>query len=306
MKAIRIAAFGSADVLTLKEIERPACGANDVVIKVGASGVNPIEWKIRSGAMAGVLARLLPVTLGWECAGIIVEIGPDVDHWKLGDNVFALTDFSRDGTHAEYIATDARNVAPKPVSLSYEQAATVPMTAQAAWSVLEAAALTAGQSVLIHGAGGSVGHWLIQFAKQAGLHVTGTASTADLETISALGCDDVIDYRNQRFEDAGTFDAVADLVGGETQERSWGVIVRGGRLVSLAAPLAPEREGVRGLFVFTQPRGSVLTKISALLDSGALVPLPVKTQLPLSKAKLIHELGESGKSGKSVLTVASL
>lgn len=305
MKAVRIHAFGGGDVIALDDIARPAPEANDVIVRVSASGVNPMEWKVRSGMMGSALGRPLPATLGWECSGVVVETGPGVVRFKTGDEVFALTPFTREGTHAEYVAVDADAVAIKPSSLSFVQAAAVPMTAQAAWSALEGAALISGQRLLIQGAGGAVGHWLIQFAKEAGLHVTGTASTDDLSSIRALGCEGVVDYRHDKFEDAGMFDAVIDLVGGETQERSWAVINPGGRLVSLAMPPAPERAGVKGVFVFTQSRGWVLGKIAAMIDAGTLVALPVANVLPLADAARAHAMGETGKGGKTVLTVAA-
>ncbi len=239
MKTLQITRFGDATVLSVEEAPPPELGADDVLIRVVASGFNPIESKIRSGAMARALGRPLPVTLGWECAGVVERTGARVRRFKPGDAVFTYAPFTRGGTHAELVAVDAAHVALKPSSLSFERAAAVPLTAQAAATVLAAGRVTRGDKVLIHGAGGAVGHWLVQFAKERGATIAATALDDRVQAVRALGADEVIDYRLRRFEELGRFAAVFDLVGGETQERSWALLQPGGRLVSTT--IAPAR-----------------------------------------------------------------
>ena len=310
MKAARITSFGPADELRIDDIETPSLSrACDVLVRVVASGVNAIEWKIRSGSMGKALGRSLPATLGWECAGVVEAVGDAAEGLRVGDAVHGYPEFTRDGTHAEYIVVNAAQLALKPSSLSFDQAAAVPMTAQAAWSALEAAGEVAGKRALVNGAGGAVGHWLVQLAKQRGAQVTATASRGDCAKVAALGADRTLDYRVERFEDAGMFDLVFDLVGGATQTRSWSALGRGGMLVSLTQPPdeAKAREtGATGRFVFTQPRGVVLAEIDALIESGRLVPLDVAERRPLEEIAWVHAEGEAGKGrGKTVLAVTA-
>ena len=310
MKAARIESFGPADTLRIVETDMPVIARpSDVLVRVVASGVNAIEWKIRSGAMAQALGRPLPATLGWECAGVVEAVGSAAQGLRVGAAVHGYPEFTRDGTHAEYVVVDAAQLALKPASLSFEQAAAVPMTAQAAWSVLEAAGDVAARRILVHGAGGAVGHWLVQLASQRGARVTATASRGDCAKVGALGAERTLDYRADRFEDAGPFDLVIDLVGGETQTRSWAVLGRGGVLVSLVQPPDPAQAhttGAAGRFVFTRPRGAVLAEIGALLESGRLVPLEVAQCRPLADIASVHAEGEAGKNpGKTVLAVAA-
>jgi NADPH:quinone reductase-like Zn-dependent oxidoreductase len=305
MRAIRAHEFGSADVLRLDEIAAPAVGEGDILVRVVASGVNPIEWKIRSGAMARALGRPLPATFGWECAGIVISVGSSVSTFKAGDAVFSYPEFTRGGTHADQVAIAADQAARKPRTLDFAAAAAVPMTAQAAWTALDAAVIEPGERVLVHGAGGAVGHWLVQLAKLRGAEVIATASGKQLGTVAALGARKVIDYREQRFEDIGPVAVVFDLVGGETQERSWAMLGDGGRLVSTVSPPAPQRNGAKGTFVFTPPRGALLAQIATLLDKGTLSPLSIGSTMSFTQAAQAHALGEAGKLlGKAVLTVS--
>ena len=310
MKAARIQSFGPAETLTITETETPVLDRpGDVLVRVMASGVNAIEWKIRSGAMARALGRPLPVTLGWEFAGVVAAVGSAVRGLPVGAAVHGYPEFTRDGSHAEYVLVDAAQLAVKPATLSFEQAAAVPMTAQAAWSVLEAAGDVAGQRALIHGAGGAVGHWLVQLAKQRGARVTATASQGDAARVAGLGADRTLDYRAGRFEDAGPFDLVFDLVGGETQTRSWSVLRSAGLLVSTVQPPDEAQAcgaGATGRFVFTAPRGAVLAEIDALIESGRLVPLKVAQCRPLDDIALVHAEGEAGnRVGKTVLVIGT-
>ncbi len=309
MQAARLHDFGAPSAIRIENATEPTPAPGDALVRVLTSGINPIEWKIRSGAMGRALGRPLPVTLGWECAGVVEQVGAEVRGFAVGDPVFAYPEFGRDGSHAGKIAIAAVQLARKPESLSFAQAAAVPMTAQAAWTALEVAAAASGQRVLIHGAAGAVGHWLVQLAKAAGLRVVATASGDGLAAVRALGADETVDYKSTRFEEAGSFDVVFDLVGGETQQRSWGVLAPGGVVVSTVSPPDAERgkqSGREGRFVFTPPRGAVLAEIGARLDAGALQPLAVAAIRPLADLVSIHTEGEAGRSGgKTVLSIGA-
>jgi NADPH:quinone reductase-like Zn-dependent oxidoreductase len=305
MKAVRIHQFGASDVVVIDDVAVPTPGPGDIIVRVIASAVNPIEFKIRRGDMGKALGRPLPVTLGWDCAGVVAAVGPGATRFKVGDPVFAFPEFTRDGTHAEFIALPAAQAAFKPTSLTFEQAVAMPMTAQAAWTTLRTANLRPGERVLVQGAAGAVGHWLVQLVKRAGAHVIATAGAGDLARVRMLGADQVIDYGRSRFEDeAGTVDAVLDLVGGETQTRSWNVIGEAGRLVSTVPPAGPIT-GRKPLFVFTRPDGDLLGRIGMMIDGGELKPFPVTAVLPLEDIRRVHEQADSGRLvGKTILAVS--
>jgi NADPH:quinone reductase-like Zn-dependent oxidoreductase len=308
MKAIRINAFGGADQLRLEDIAIPAIGAKDVLVRVVAAGVNPVDWKIRSGALAAAFPVKPPVTPGWDGSGIVDAVGADVAGFKAGDAVFFFAEFARGGTYAEYVAVDAAQVALKPRSLSFTQAAAIPTPAQAAWRALvEVAPVRAGMTVLVHGAGGPLGSVAVQLAKQAGAHVIGTAGDASMAIARASGADEVIDYRTQRFEElVRATDIVLDTVGGAVQEASWATLKPGGILVATAVPPSAERAAaanVRAEMIFTPPRGAVLARIAALVDAGRL-RVAVSHEFALADAARAHRLGESGQArGKIVLSV---
>jgi NADPH:quinone reductase-like Zn-dependent oxidoreductase len=309
MQAIQLTTFGAADVLRIKSVATPQVREHDLLVRVIASGVNPVEWKIREGHMARLLGRPLPVVLGWECAGIVDRAGAAVTRFKAGDAVFAYPEFTRDGTHAEYVAIDERQAALKPASLSFSQAAATALTSQAALAALSAADVKKGDRVLIHGAGGAVGHFLLQLAKARGIVIAATALSSDIEAVRTLGADEVVDFTEQRFEDLGKFDVVFDLVGGETQTRSWAVLGRHGRLVSTASPPSTDMAkaaDAKGIFVFTTADGDVLQEIANKLDNRTLSPLPIAKTFPLGHAAEAHRLGQAGKAGgKMVLDIAA-
>ncbi len=306
MKAVQATAFGDASVLSLVDIATPQPLGRDTLVRVKASGVNPIEWKIRSGVMAKAIGRDLPVTFGWACAGIVERVGADVTAFKVGQEIYSYPEFTRGGTHAEFVLIDERQAAFKPESLSFAQAAAAAMTAQAAWTAMDVAKVRSGERVLIHGGAGALGHWLIQLANHAGAEVITTASGAGVQSAADLGAARVIDYRGEQFEEAGPVDVVFDLIGGPTQIRSWALLGQGGRLISTAMPPdaeAAKTKGATGHFVFTPPSGAVLAAIGEQIDGGILKPLPVALELPLADAVRAHELGETGKAGgKMVLT----
>ena len=310
MKAIRIHAYGGPELMQLEDTPVPPCGAGDLLVRVIAAGINPIDWKMRSGMMAAQLPKPFPITLGSDAAGIVTAMGGSVQGFELGDEVFFYAEFGRGGTYAEYVAVEARQVAKKPHTVSFSTAAALPIPGQAAWTALiETAKIEHGQRVLIHGGAGALGTIAVQLAKEHGAHVIATASGDGLALVTSLGADEVIDYRSQRFEQvARDIDIVLDTLGGATQEASWTTMRKGGLLVSTAMPPSPERAaaaGVRAAFVFTPPRGAVLAQLAQRVDDGRLRVL-VGQELALADAGRAHRLGESSKArGKMILHVAA-
>jgi NADPH:quinone reductase-like Zn-dependent oxidoreductase len=306
MRAVRINSFGDASVLSIEDIAIPEPGPGEILVRVVASSVNPIEWKIRSGMMAKALQRPLPVTLGWDCAGVVEKLGAGVGAFRAGDAIFSYPEFAAGGTHAEYVTIKAEQAAIKPPALSFVEAAALPMTAGAAWQcVVAVGSVQPGQRVLIHGASGGVGTIAVQLAKLKGAHVIATASGANADLVRSLGADEIIDYRTTPFETvARDIDLVVDLVGGETQRRSWQVMRPGGLLVCTTAPPSQEeavKAGVRAAFVFTPPDGSTLAQIGTLAEAGKIRPV-IGLELPLAEARRAHEIGEAGgAAGKIVL-----
>lgn len=308
MKAIRIHHYGPASEMVLEEVVLPHFGAGDVLIRVVASGVNAIDWKIRAGFMAQAMPFPMPLTLGWECAGVVDAVGERVTGFQPGDAVFTLAEFVRGGTYAEYVAVDATQVALAPRSVPLGEAAAIPMTAQAAWTAIEAARLQPDQHILIHGGAGGVGSYAIQLARAQGARVTTTVATADVERAKALGAETVIDYTHSDFADhVRAMDVVIDTVGGPTQDASWATLKAGGVLLALAQPPAPERAqaaGVRAGMVMTLGRGAVLKTIADMLDAGQLQTLPCHAY-PLAEARQVHESGEARRLvGRTVLRVS--
>jgi NADPH:quinone reductase-like Zn-dependent oxidoreductase len=310
MKAIRIHAYGGPEQMVLEDAPVPVCGANDVLVRVAAAGVNPVDWKIRSGAMAHGLPKTFPITLGSDAAGTLESVGPTVTGFEPGDEVFFYAEFARGGTYAEFVAVDAAQVALKPRTVPFATAAALPTPGQAAWTaLLDTAHIERGMRVLIHGGAGALGSAAVQLAKQQGLHVIATASGDGVELVRSLGADEVIDYRTQRLEDlVRGVDVVLDTIGGPTQEASWSTLKRGGILVATAMPPQPERAaaaGVRAAFVFTPPRGAVLAQLAERVDAGRLRVL-VGQEFALADAAQAHRLGESGQArGKMILHVGA-
>lgn len=304
MKAIQIHEYGDADVLRYEDAEKPQIQPDDVLIRVAATSFNPVDAKIRAGFMKDQMPKTLPFILGWDCAGTIEEIGANVKNFKAGDEVFAMMDFARGGSYAEYVAVNANQVALKPKSLSFVESAALPMVAQTALLALETAELKAGQTILIHGGAGGVGSMAIQMAKALGAKVITTASGEDLELVKSLGADQAIDYKTTNFKTVvKDVDAVLDVLGGQTQTDSFGVLKRGGILIATAQPPSKETAeeyGVRAQIIFTQPSGEQLEKIAQLADAGKLKPI-IGAEMPLADAKKAHE--SKGGNGKTVFNV---
>jgi NADPH:quinone reductase-like Zn-dependent oxidoreductase len=304
MKAIRIHEFGGPEVLQYEDIPRPEPASGEVLVRVYAAGVNPVDWKMRQGGRE----RPLPMIPGWDLAGVVESVGEGVTDWKKGDEVYSRPDISRDGSYAEYIAVRASELARKPKSVDYINAAAIPLTSLTAWqSLFDVGGLRSGQKVLIHAAAGGVGHFAVQLAKWKGAYVIGTASEKNHKFLRSIGADETIDYEKTRFEDAvHDVDMVFDTIGGETQERSWRTLNKGGILVSIIRRPTEEeaaRYGARQGYVFVQPNGEELTKIAELVDSGKVKPY-VQTVLPLADAGRAQELSETRHTrGKIVLKV---
>ena len=309
MKAIRIHAFGGPSVLKLEEVDRPTFGEEELLVKVIAASVNPVDYKIREGKYPVVKADKLPYILGRDLAGIVEECGGLVDDWKRGDEVFAVPGIDR-GAYAEYAVVKTSEAARKPRNLDFVAAAAVPLAGLTAWEGLfRYGGLQAGQRVLIHGGAGGVGHFAIQFAKAHGAYVITTVSERHVPFVRALGADEVIDYTKQRFEDVvKDVDLVYDLIAGETQERSWNVLRRGGTLVSTLTEPSQDTaraKGVRALRYTVSDNGGELEEIGRLIAAGKVKPKVTKT-FPLAEAASAQQYLQAGHiEGKVVLTVAA-
>jgi NADPH:quinone reductase-like Zn-dependent oxidoreductase len=253
----------------------------------------------------------LPLILGYELAGIVEAIGTEVSGFKLGDEVYGATNEQLTGAYAEYALPLGRMMSQKPKTLNFIEAASAPIGTVTAWQMLfDYGHITAGQTVLVHGAAGNVGGYAVQLASQAGLHVVATAAATDLDYVRGLGAERVVDYKKERFEESlNGVDIVLDTVGGETQERSLRVLKPGGILVSVVSPIpeaAQNRYGVRAAYFYADVTTKRLNKITELFDSGKLAT-NVGTVLPLEQARTAHEMlgGEPHKRGKIVLSIAA-
>ena len=241
MKAVRVHRFGPPEVISLDDLPKPEPGRGEVVVRVNAAGIGPWDALIRRGE--SVLKQPLPLILGSDLSGVVDSIGVGVEELKVGDEIFGVTNERFTGAYAEYAVAKASMIAPKPKRLNHTHAASVPVVAVTAWQmVFELAQLSSGQAVLVHGGAGNVGSYAVQLAKRAGAMVIATASVENDSYVRRLGADGVIDYRTRRFEErVKDIDAVVDTVGGETLDRSYGVLKRGGIVVSSAAQPSKEK-----------------------------------------------------------------
>jgi NADPH:quinone reductase-like Zn-dependent oxidoreductase len=308
MKAARVLRFGPPNVITHEDMPQPQPAAGQLLVRVKAAGVGHWDALIREGK---VKLQPLPLILGSELSGIIEGMGADVSGFKLGDEVYGATNEQFSGAYAEYAVPFAKKMAQKPNTLSFIEAASAPIVTVTAWQMLfDYARVTAGQTVLIHGAAGNVGAYAVQMAKQAGLHVVASAGSADLDYVRGLGAERVVDYKKERFEDSVSgVDVVLDTVGGDTQLRSLRVLKPGGILVSVVSPV-PEpiqrRYGVRAAYFYVDVTTARLNKITELFDSRKLVT-EVGSVLPLEEARIAHEMlgGAPHQRGKIVLSIAA-
>ena len=308
MKAWRVHEFGPPEVMVLETIPRPVPGPGEVLVKVHAAGVGPWDGWIRAGKSA--LPQPLPLTLGSDLSGEVEALGPDVSNMAVGDQVFGVTNPRFVGAYAEYAVASAGMLAKKPTSLSFIEAASVPVIAVTAWqSLFEHARLKAGQTVVIHGAAGNVGAIAVQLARRAHLRCVATAGTDDIGYVQALGEDTVVDIRTQRFEDeVKDADAVLDLVGGETQTRSFQVLRPGGKLISAVSQPDQARakhHGVTAAFFLVEVTTERLGRIAELIDHGEL-KTRLGVVLPLAAARGAHLMLEGRQpqpKGKIIINV---
>jgi NADPH:quinone reductase-like Zn-dependent oxidoreductase len=332
MKAFVVAKYGK-DGVRAADVSDPKVGTNDVLVKVSAASINPLDKMVRNGEFKQLLKYKTPFVLGHDVAGVVVQVGASVRDFKVGDEVFARPRDLRIGTFAEYIAIDQNDVAHKPASLTLHEAAAVPLVALAAWQILvEKAQLKPGQKVLVHAGAGGLGSTVIQLAKHLGAHVTTTTSGATEGLVRDLGADEVIDYTKQDFSQIlSGYDLVLDSLGGENLMKSLTVLKPGGLAIGVAGPpdsgfakqlgaakpfqfvmsflsrkvrKAAKKVGVRYLFFFMRANGSQLGKLAALYDAGDLRPV-LDSTFAFERTLDALTYVESGKvrAGKVVVTL---
>ena len=308
MKAVCIHSFGGPEVLKLESVDIPQPKEDEVLIKIHAASVNPVDYKIRAGKYPPVKEQQLPKVLGRDVCGTIERCGSAVQSFTEGDAVYAMLD-GGSGGYAQYATLKADLCSRKPASLDYSQAAAIPLAGLTAWQGLfDEGNLHAGQRVLIHGGAGGVGHLAIQFAKAKGATVCTTVSSQDMEFARSLGADEVVDYKTERFEEKlHDVDLVFDLVAGDTQERSWSVLKDGGTMIStLAKPsdIKAREHHARATNYVAHPDGAELAEIARLVDSGKVRPCVLATY-PLADAAVAQQrLEREHPHGKVVLQVS--
>ncbi|WP_296715190.1 NADP-dependent oxidoreductase [Rhodoblastus sp.] len=330
MKAVFVERYGGNDQLRFGNMPDPELRDRDVLVRVHAAGVNPLDSKIRDGEFKLILPYRLPLILGNDVAGVVIGVGPEVRAFKPGDEVYARPRQDRIGAFAELIAMDEADVAMKPKNLTMEEAASIPLVALTAWQALvERAQLKKGQKVLIHAGSGGLGTFAIQLAKHVGATVATTTSAANIELVKSLGADIVIDYKNDDFENVlSGYDVVLNSLGKDTLEKSLSVLKPGGKLVSVSGPPDAEfaktngsswflqqvmrflsfgirkkasRHRVTYSFLFMQANGQQLSKITALIEAGVIRPV-IDRIFPFDAAKEALAYVEAGRSkGKVVV-----
>ncbi|MFD9882235.1 NADP-dependent oxidoreductase [Streptomyces alboflavus] len=311
MRAVSPRAWGAPDVLVPVEVDRPEPGITEILVKVHAAGVNPVDWKTRAAGEFGTWGDT-PI-LGYDVSGTVEAVGPGVTLFAPGDEVFGMPRFPEQaGGYAEYVVAPARRFARKPAAIDHVEAAALPLAALTAWQgLIETAELRAGQRVLIHAAAGGVGHLAVQIAKAQGAYVIGTARADKHDFLRSLGADELIDYTTTDFAEAvRDVDVVLDGVGGAYGDRSLPVLRRGGHLVTLPDPGGlPDAERARAAGVHTgwtivEPDRHGMLEIARLVAEGRL-RAEVAATFPLARAAEAHAVGELSRTqGKLVLTVA--
>ncbi|MFW6033975.1 MAG: NADP-dependent oxidoreductase [bacterium] len=309
MRAIVAEGTGGPEVLREVELPQPEPGIGEVLVRVHAAGTNPVDWKTRAGhGMSGLFGDS-PRVLGWDVAGTVERLGFGVTRFEVGDRVFGLPRFPHPGrAYAEYLTAPPRHLVRTPARMDDVHAAGLPLCGLTAWQALyDTAGLRAGQRVLIHGAGGGVGHLAVQLARLRGAEVVGTASAGKHEALRELGAHELVDYRTVDFEDAvGKVDVVLDTVGGDYPQRSLAVLNPGGTLVSLASRTLPEgpevaAKGIRCAWMLVEPDHHALSLLADLFDQGKIT-VRVERTSPLSEVRSVHAELEQGRGfGKSVL-----
>lgn len=317
MKAVRIHAFGGPEVLQVEEVARPMPAADEILIKVKASGINPVDWVVREGGNDALRAYLtLPLTLGWDAAGVVEALGSAVTGFRPGDAVYGVPNFPGNGSYAEYCVAKASQFAHKPASLGFNEAAAVPLAGLTAWTALFAhGRLQAGQRVLIQGASGGVGSFAVQFAKAKGAHVIGLASAGNLDYLRQLGADEVFDYQHEPWEElVRPVDVVLEaspLRDNAARAKAVAVLKPGGIFASVnvdfpfdeAMQAALARQQATGTLVANEPRGEWLEEMAQLLDAGQVKVL-VSRVFSLAQVADAHRESQTWHvRGKLVLTI---
>lgn len=333
MRAILAEQYGGPEVLQLvDDLPTPKVGPNGVLVRVHASSVNPVDWKLRRGWLAAVRPVIFPVIWGCDLSGVVTEVGSAVTLFKPGDEVYGFKDGyvakTFRGTYAEFAVMPEKSLAKKPPNLSYEEAASIPLAALTAWqALLNQGKLKPGQRMLIHAGAGGVGTMAIQISKTFGAFVAATAGTQNQQLLRELGADQPIDYTREQIDQIRPkFDLVIDGVGPSVWPASFRALKFGGRLVTLTVPIPREPAGkvkffssaitglvggtLRGLlggkrllFIRTKPRGGDLEKISALIEAGKIRPV-IEKVFPLEQIAEAHRVSEQGHvRGKLVLSV---
>jgi NADPH:quinone reductase-like Zn-dependent oxidoreductase len=311
MRAMVIDEWGGTETLREAEVEAPPVGPDFVLIRNHAAGVNPVDTKIREGKLAGAFPSGFPLILGWDAAGTVEKVGPAVTMFRPGDEVFAYCrrHHLQFGTYSEYTSVPDAFVARKPESLSWEEAAALPLAGLTAHQALETLGVRGGEQLVITGGGGGVGHLAIALAVARGARVIATASPANHDFLRGLGAEP-LDYNDPDFgarvrelTGDGGADAALDLFGGDGREQAFAALRRGGRLVSIASPPPEPREGYEAHYVFVRPSGVDLHELAELVDDGRLKP-HVEEVFPLERAADAHDRIETGHTrGKLVLSV---
>jgi NADPH:quinone reductase-like Zn-dependent oxidoreductase len=304
MKAVLIREYGDNDVVKIENVERPEPKAGEVLVKVHTAGVNPVDYKIRNGA-GQRLGMNLPIHMGGEFVGVIERLGTGVEGFAQEDAIFGMI---HTGAFAEYAVAKASDMVRKPSNLNFVQAAALPLAGSTAWqAIFDEAGLAEGQRLLITNSSGGVGSLAVQFAKAKGAHVTAVASAHNEGFVRDLGADEFIDYTSQPFEQvARDMDIVFDTMGGETFQRAFQTLRKGGFMVTVVAfpEGEAERYGVGVTRSFTLPSARNLTAIKDLVEAGKVTP-HVDTVLPFAEIKQALALSESGRArGKIVLAIA--
>ncbi|HSP22389.1 MAG TPA: NADP-dependent oxidoreductase [Planococcus sp. (in: firmicutes)] len=310
MKAIIIEAYGDIEQFKEADLPEPEISGQEVLVEVHAVAVNPIDWKIRAGYMQDYLPFDMPIVFGWDVSGVVKKVGAQVTDFGTGDEVLARADLKKPGAFAELIAIDEAQLVKKPENVPFEEAAAIPLAGMTAWQMLfEKAKLITGETVLIHGGAGGIGIFAIQLAKRAGANVITTGSGRNRDFLIALGADKFIDYQKEDFQTVvDRADAVLDLIGGDVLERSYGVLKRGGRLVSIAGhpdPDLAEQMGIKTSYLNSKIKIEQLEELIGLVSNGQLkVVLADVLPFTLDGVRQAHALSETGHTrGKIIVKV---
>lgn len=311
MKAAQYSRYGGPEVIEVSDnVPVPSVGENQVLVEVHAASPNPFDWKLRAGYMKEMIPLKFPVTIGGDFSGIVSEIGNGVSEFKTGDEVYgqALILSGGSGAFAEFATAKISNISKKPKKISFPEAAVLPLVGSSAIQALEEhIKLKKGNRILIHGGAGGIGHIAIQLAKSLGAYVTTAVSGRDMEFVKSLGVDEAIDYRKEKFEEKiHGFDAVYDTVGGETTERSFRVLKKGGTLVSMLGAPNPElakKYGVAAIGQNTKITSERLNRLTELVEKGAIKP-HIDKVFPLDQTREAFEHLEKGHPrGKVVVKI---